>query len=248
MRILKIKTITTALIIAILSSNTLPVFAANNKKLLGEYETIEKKYNFEDEVTTFSDLAVLSEVWKDFVKENPNSTEAEQEAFLIQYVEENGVRPIFNQSAITTYGVGDYIPGFSSLNDAERKLALQHPVQAVTVYDCSTKATNATVSYYGINGWQDNSDAFRHCTWNALMKKAMGTAAANTWATAHEAESSGIDKEMDLFNNSVGRSIAVSGKSDSEIYEAVKGKVSNGSCRRIVDGNLVATDNTGLIK
>lgn len=79
------------------------------------------------------------------------------------------------------------------------------------------------------------------------MKSAMNESDAEVWATAHEADSSGIDKEMDLFNNAVGRSIDVSGKSDSEIYEAVKERVVNGSCRRIVDGALVPTDAAGLI-
>lgn len=46
------------------------------------------------------------------------------------------------------------------------------------------------------------------------MKKAMGESAAEEWATAHEYKSSGLDKEMDLFNNAVGRSINVVDKND----------------------------------
>ena len=55
--------------------------------------------------------------------------------------------------------------GFNSLNPDEKELALKHPLQAIKVYDCASKATNATIEYYGTNGWQDNSDAFRHCCW-----------------------------------------------------------------------------------
>lgn len=80
------------------------------------------------------------------------------------------------------------------------------------------------------------------------MKKAIGESAADEWATAHEYESSVIDKEMDLFNNTVGRSIDVTGKSDSEIYNAVKEKVVNGNCQRIVNNELVPTNADGLIK
>lgn len=80
------------------------------------------------------------------------------------------------------------------------------------------------------------------------MKSAMNESDADVWATAHEADSSGIDKEMDLFNNAVGRSIDVADKSDSQIYEMVKAKVVDGNCRRIVDGDLVPTNDTGLIK
>ena len=46
------------------------------------------------------------------------------------------------------------------------------------------------------------------------MKKAMGESAAEEWETEHEYKSSGLDKEMDLFNNAVGRSINVVDKND----------------------------------
>lgn len=59
-------------------------------------------------------------------------------------------------------------------------------------------------------------------------------------------ESSGLDKSMDLFNNSIGRSIDVSNKSEAQIVSAVKTKVSNGSCRRIINNKLVATNGDGM--
>lgn len=241
MKNLKIRTLAVVAVISMIGGNVLYVSAAELNE--GQAYQSEAKYSFIEEVTTFSDLGIMSQALDEFVAENIESTEAEQEAFLIQFVESGGLR-----AARSTRGIGDYIPGYGNLNSAERELALKHPIQAVTVYDCANKATDATIAYYGKNGWQDNSDAFRHCCWNALMKSAMSASDANAWATAHEADSSGIDKDMDLFNNSVGRSINVSGKSDSEIYEAVKGKVKGGSCRRIVNNKLVATDGTGLIK
>lgn len=243
MKRFNVKALAVAAIMFLMGGNVLQVSAAEAKSNEGQTYNNEAQYNFEDEVTTFSDLGIMSHALEAFVAENPESTEAEQEAFLIQFVESGELR-----TARNARGIGDYIPGYGSLNAAERELALKHPVQAVKVYNCANKATDATIAYYGTNGWQDNSDAFRHCCWNALMKSAMSADDANAWATAHEADSSGIDKEMDLFNNVVGRSIDVSGKSDSEIYEAVKEKVMSGSCRRIVDGELVPTDGTGLIK
>ena len=129
------------------------------------------------------------------------STEAEQDAHLTQFIQNGGL----NRAA--TYGIGDYIPGYNNLNPAERELVKKHPVQATKVFTTAQSATDYTISTYGKNGWQDNSDAFRHCLWNALMKKAMDASAAEEWATAHEYESSGLDKSMDLFNNSIGRSI-----------------------------------------
>lgn len=243
MKRFNVKALAVAAIMFLMGGNVLQVSAAEVKNNEGQTYNNEAQYNFEDEVTTFSDLGIMSHALEAYVAENPESTEAEQETFLIQFVESGELR-----NARNARGIGDYIPGYGSLNAAERELALKHPIQAVKVYNCANKAMDATIAYYGTNGWQDNSDAFRHCCWNALMKSAMSADDANAWATAHEADSSGIDKEMDLFNNVVGRSIDVSGKSDSEIYEAVKAKVTSGSCRRIVDGELVPTDGTGLIK
>lgn len=193
-----------------------------------------------NEVTTTRDLAILTAELEDFVALNPDSTETEQDAHLTQFIQNGGL------NGTTTYGVGDYIPGYNNLNSAERELVKKHPVQATKVFTAAQSATNYTVSTYGKNGWQDNSDAFRHCLWNALMKKSMDASAAKEWATAHEYESSGLDKTMDLFNNRIGRSIDVSNKSESQIVSAVKTKVSNGSCRRIIDNKLVATNGDGM--
>lgn len=243
MKNFNIKALVAVAIISLMGESVLQVSAAEVDNNEGQTCQSEAQYNFEEEATTFSDLGIMSGALETFMAENPESTEAEQEAFLIQFVESGELRAVRNAR-----GIGDNIPGFSSLNATERALALKHPIQALKVYQCANKATDATIAYYGINGWQDNSDAFRHCCWSALMKSAMNESDADVWATAHEADSSGIDKEMDLFNNAVGRSIDVADKSDSQIYEMVKAKVVDGNCRRIVDGDLVPTNDTGLIK
>ena len=62
-------------------------------------------------------------------------------------------------------------------------------------------------------------------------EKSIGKEAAKAWADAHETESFGVDKEMDLYNNSVGRGIEVDGKSDEQIAKSVKSKVKNGKCK-----------------
>jgi hypothetical protein len=242
MKFFKSKLAMIASTVIILNSFVLPVSAAGINDT-SEISQTDETYDFAEEVTTFSDLGIMYRAWEEFIAENPNSTEADQEEFLIQFVESGALRQVRNSR-----GVGDYIPGYNNLNPAEKELLLKHPLQAIQVFNCANNATDATIEYYGTNGWQDNSDAFRHCCWNALMKKAIGESAADEWATAHEYESSGIDKEMDLFNNTVGRSIDVTGKSDSEIYNAVKEKVVNGNCQRIVNNELVPTNADGLIK
>lgn len=242
MKFLKSRLAIVASTIIVLNSFVLPVSAAGIDDA-SEISQMNETYDFAEEVTTFSDLGIMYRAWEEFIAKNPDSTESEQEEFLIQFAESGALRQARNSR-----GVGDYIPGYNNLNPAEKDLLLKHPLQAIHVFNCANKATDATIEYYNINGWQDNSDAFRHCCWNALMKKAIGESAANEWATAHEYESSGLDKEMDLFNNVVGRSINVTDKTDSEIYNAVKDKVVNGDCRRIVNNELVPTNADGLIK
>lgn len=209
---------------------------------LAERESIGRVHH---EVETWDDLQILASAWTKYMKTHPNASEKKQEAFLNNFKKQQGFSTI---TCVRASGVGDYLPGYNNLNSAERKLAKKHPVQAVKVYLCAEQATNLTIEYYGTNGWQDNSDAFRHCCWNALMKKSIGKDAATEWATAHEAESSGIDKQMDLYNNNIGRGISVSGKSNAQIAKTVKSKVKNGNCKRIKNNKLVKTDGTGLKK
>ena len=192
------------------------VFAAENIN----DQQVEEKTPFE--IRDANDLAILSEELDRFIEQNPNSTEFEQEQHLISFIE-NG-----------------------SLNYTERKLAVAHPFQAVKVYNAANTATEKTIDVYGYNGEDDNSDAFRHTIWNALMKQSIGESAAEEWATAHENDSSGLPKRMDLHNNSIGRSLNVSGKSLSSIVSLVKLKVRNGYCKRIVRGSLVATNGAGM--
>ncbi len=186
------------------------------------------------------DLAILSEELDRFIIKNPKSTEQEQEQHLITFIKNGGLNQVSLRRA------ANYFQGYNNLNSAERELALAHPVQAIKVYNDGNTATSKTIEIYGENGWKDNSDAFRHCLWNALMKKSIGVVAAEQWATAHEHDSSGVDKDMDMHNNKIGRSIDVSNKSLNSIVDSVKSKVKDGHCRRIVNGSLVATNGDGM--
>lgn len=164
---------TTKPVLAASNNNIIEIENSKSKLIFEEVNHTKLKYKFEDEVKSYSDLGIMFRAWEEFVKQNPNSTELEQEAFIIKFVEEGGLR-----KANVLFGIGDYIPGYNNLNEAERKLLLKHPIQAIKVFDCANKATDATIEYYGSSNWQDNSDAFRHCAWNALMKKAIGESAA----------------------------------------------------------------------
>lgn len=71
----------------------------------------------------------------------------------------------------------------------------------------ATKASDEAASRYPsdslLNG---KGDAFRHCSWNALMTIRIGSDAAERIATNHETVSNGLvdQKAMDLFNNAQG--------------------------------------------
>lgn len=58
--------------------------------------------------------------------------------------------------------------------------------------------------------------------------------------------SSIIINEGVIVRKGIGRSIDVSNKSEAQIVSAVKTKVSNGSCRRIINNKLVATNGDGM--
>lgn len=222
------------------------VSAADKNTTFQLTTVMQESTSIHHDVETAEDIKILASAWKNFMKKHPNASEKKQEAFLKEFQRTQGFRT--TTTNIVDKGAGDYLPGYNNLNKEEKKLAKKHPLQAVKVYLCAEKATNLTIDYYGINGYQDNSDAFRHCCWNALMKKSIGKSAAKAWADAHETESSGVDKEMDLYNNSVGRGIEVDGKSDDEIAKSVKSKVKKGKCKKISNGKLVKTDGSGLKK
>ncbi|MGX8704231.1 MAG: DUF6973 domain-containing protein [bacterium] len=146
--------------------------------------------------------------------------------------------PAENPVSVQDVGLANFT---DVLNDAEKEMAARHPLQAVQVYLAASKAEQMTVQLYGNNGYQDDADAFRHCLWNALMKKSIGEDAAREWANAHEFTSEGIDREMDLFNNEVGRDISVEEMTEDQIVNTVRNLVSSGKCLRIVDGHCEHT-------
>ena len=102
----------------------------------------------------------------------------------------------------TAFADSNYYKYFGREPTAEEKVLMdEHPDEAIIVYKCSKTATKYTKKYYKKNGIYDNSDAFRHCLWNALIKHDIGSSRAKEWTTAHESETpDGLDKDMDLYN------------------------------------------------
>ena len=90
----------------------------------------------------------------------------------------------------------------------------------------------------------DNGDAFRHTLWNARMAADVGVEWAEKWATAHEDGNPGsaLARQMDLFNNNVGRGQGA-GATVDQVKQKVQNCVDTGKCRVLRAGVLVNSDN-----
>lgn len=92
--------------------------------------------------------------------------------------------------------------------------------------------------YPGAPGADSHLDAFRHAYWNALMVREYGEDFARDFATAHEGSAETADSEaMDLYNNEVGRRIAVENPdaSPEELANLIQQAVDRGEMV-VIDG------------
>jgi hypothetical protein len=138
------------------------------------------------------------------------------------------------------------LPGYSNLNSDEKPLFWANPWIGYKVYGCAKDATHETEGRFGRIRNNDESNAFRHAYWNALMVKRVGYSWAYKWATAHETGAKGqpaLEKEMDLFNNREGRFIGnkYSKKSDQVLSNKVYDAVKKGKLKEIKNNKLVPT-------
>ncbi len=137
-----------------------------------------------------------------------------------------------------------YYPG---LNKKERQLISEHPKEAVEVYNQKNKAESESQKTFGRDSSDDESDAFRHFLWAALLTKELGANLAKEFLDAHESEDSSENpsKAMDLANNRAGilaaEKLINSGKFslDAVKQEALKG---------IKDGTLIVLKPQGAGK
>lgn len=142
------------------------------------------------------------------------------------------------------------LPDFLGQKPNRKELVLVHkyPKEAAKVYKCSQEAIALTMLFYGDSGQDDNSDAFRHCLWNALMRKNVGKSSAKRWANAHEYGKHSRSTKMDKYNNNIGRKkISVKGSSFA-IAMRVRKAVKNGKCKRLNGKKkLIKTNSDGLL-
>ena len=141
--------------------------------------------------------------------------------------------------------VDSTIANMSGFNEVEKKVARNHPVQALIAKNHAKKASDLTDDYWG-NGATNydatKANAFKHAIWNALMTRDLGYQMAFSFGTAHEYglynnhtkyvmtydenEVTTLHRatEMDLVNNERGRVVGMSVPfyySDEQVANAV---------------------------
>jgi murein DD-endopeptidase MepM/ murein hydrolase activator NlpD len=87
-------------------------------------------------------------------------------------------------------------------------------------------------------------DMFRHGYWSALLVDLIGVTNAEKVTTTYEDETpnnNGLSREMDIFNNKVGRELAIGKifKSEQQCGDMIVGAINEGKFKKIVDGKLV---------
>lgn len=135
----------------------------------------------------------------------------------------------------------DLLAVYNNLTDREKQLCL-NIIKCAATRIAATEAVNLSGIFY----WWDETpgdngprNAFQHAYWNAAMVFCCGLTWAYDFANAHEDRPNNppLAKEMDLFNNVVGRSVASYTGNKNTAAEEIKA--------RIRDGNLRIFDKAG---
>jgi hypothetical protein len=104
---------------------------------------------------------------------------------------------------------------YGAVNDCEKSFIRSNFLKInsiIKVFNNSVIADETTKSVYGYvnttDGWNNCADAFRHTYWNALNVISVPGYIAEGLATAHECSGyNHLEKDMDLRNNEIGRTI-----------------------------------------
>lgn len=106
------------------------------------------------------------------------------------------------------------------------------PLDALIAGVLADEATSLawSIGLPGINNGK--ADAFRHCFWSCRMTQEIGVSQAQIVGEIHEdcVLNPSLEREMDLFNNSIGRSI---GASSMNCKEACKEAACGGGLKTL---------------
>lgn len=132
---------------------------------------------------------------------------------------------------------------YSKLTAAEKILVKKYPIEATKMWNNKSAAEEAVINIFGSNSLNDRGDAVRHAFFNAMNQRdceyfnRQVPDLAKQFSDAHESETPvqfAKEKEMDIFNNTVGQSIG-HGKGilylDDDLLTTVMDKMRNGELR-----------------
>lgn len=139
--------------------------------------------------------------------------------------------------------INNYFKNLIIENYTEKQVFNSSPAKGALVLSNAQAAIDMTSQHWIFNDYEyhnDNADAFRHTLWNAYNAHDCGTTYAKKFADAHEKDfpNVALETEMDLFNNSLGRTIGSksypgnASQASYAIRQAVLTAVKNGEARR----------------
>ena len=135
------------------------------------------------------------------------------------------------------------IPNREEVTEAEAQmlddlLLSQGPGAVLDVMDLRQDALHVAETRYDEGLTDGHGDAFRHAYWNALMTQRFGEEWVSDFATAHERgpTSHPVPVAMDLYNNEVGRQIAL------EHPDASPEQLADIVQQAVTDGDMVVID------
>lgn len=137
---------------------------------------------------------------------------------------------------------GDNYDDYKKLTYQERQWVKSHPFQAIEFKKNMQKAFIETNARFTDPATIQNpnpklntkADAFRHAYWCALNTLSCGSTFAQEYGNAHESEVPSLlyqEKDMDVFNNSVGINIAISYWDPNTIADVIYSKLLNGELK-----------------
>jgi hypothetical protein len=134
------------------------------------------------------------------------------------------------------------------LTATEIRMLLASPTKVKDVFDIKEEASAEAVKRFpppdGVREIDNQTDAFRHAYANALMTQKFGEEWTRKFATAHEGRENNYasSEAMDLYNNEIGRQIAVDNPNASpeELADLVQQAVNDG------DTVVIRPDGQGL--
>jgi Domain of unknown function (DUF6973) len=119
-----------------------------------------------------------------------------------------------------------------------------HPLAAKAFFADGQKALDTAATLFPDSVHNGQGDAFRHAYWSTLMTRDEGETMAHAFANLHERINDNLVLEMtmDLHNNAVGRSIALTPEAGGQSLEMrIVGALNSGKLWWISNGQLVNT-------